>query len=179
MLSLSDMNKPQFRTSWLLHSLKMHLLVLLGLFTDQIEIIGYPFIYLKPQEGTPFGRSLPAPRIGYYREYPSSPPPPPGSYRESLAPAKGSTFFSFRQSIKLTRLGGAPFSQNNFSLGKRGLCLVSPICPWNTRADFCTTCDVIRLKLFPYGSSQWRPRFDGKTSPNRFETTLEHKIQQR
>ena len=51
----------------------MHLLVLLGLFTDQIEIIGYPFIYLKPQEGTPLGRSLPAPRIGYYREYPPSP----------------------------------------------------------------------------------------------------------
>ena len=48
----------------------MHLLVLLGLFTDQIEIIAYRFIYLKPQEGTPFGRSLPSPRIGYYREYP-------------------------------------------------------------------------------------------------------------
>ena len=47
----------------------MHLLVLLGLFTDQIEIIAYRFIYLKPQEGTPFGRSLPSPRIGYYREY--------------------------------------------------------------------------------------------------------------
>ena len=39
------------------------MLVLLGLFTDQIEIIAYPFIYLKPQEGTSFGRSLPSPRI--------------------------------------------------------------------------------------------------------------------
>ena len=60
----------------------MHLLVLLGLFTDQIEIIAYPFIYLKPQEGTPFGRSLPSPRIGYYREYP--PPPPTGGATENL-----------------------------------------------------------------------------------------------
>ena len=59
----------------------MHLLVLLGLFTDQIEIIAYPFIYLKPQEGTPFGRSLPSPRIGYYREYP---PPPHRGATENL-----------------------------------------------------------------------------------------------
>ena len=57
----------------------MHLLVLLGLFTDQIEIIAYPFIYLKPQEGTPFGPSLPSPRIGYYREYPPLPPPHRGA----------------------------------------------------------------------------------------------------
>ena len=60
----------------------MHLLVLLGLFTDQIEIIAYRFIYLKPQEGTPFGRSLPSPRIGYYREY--SPPPPHRGATENL-----------------------------------------------------------------------------------------------
>ena len=49
----------------------MHLLILLGLVTNQIERIAYPFIYLKPEEGTPFGRRLPAPCIGYYREYPS------------------------------------------------------------------------------------------------------------
>ena len=69
----------------------MHLLVLLGLFTDQIEIIAYPFIYLKPQEGTPFGRSLPPPRIGYYREYP--PPPPTGELQRIFGSGKGVNVF--------------------------------------------------------------------------------------
>ena len=68
----------------------MHLLVLLGLFTDQIEIIAYRFIYLKPQEGTPFGRSLPSPRIGYYREY--SPPPHRGATENLWLRQRGQRF---------------------------------------------------------------------------------------
>ena len=67
----------------------MHLLVLLGLFTDQIEIIAYRFIYLKPQEGTPFGRSLPSPRIGYYREY----PPPTEELQRIFGSGKGVNVF--------------------------------------------------------------------------------------
>ena len=39
----------------------MHLLVLLGLFTDQIEIIAYPFIYLKPRVLAIIGSTLPPP----------------------------------------------------------------------------------------------------------------------
>ena len=68
----------------------MHLLVLLGLFTDQIEIIAYRFIYLKPQEGTPFGRSLPSPHIGYYREYP---PPPTEELQRIFGSGKGVNVF--------------------------------------------------------------------------------------
>ena len=33
----------------------MHLLALWGLFTDQHDRFPYPFIYLKPEKGTPFG----------------------------------------------------------------------------------------------------------------------------
>ena len=73
----------------------MHLLVLLGLFTDQIEIIAYPFIYLKPQEGTPFGRSLPSPRIGYYREYPPPPPPHRGATENLWLRQRGQRFSHF------------------------------------------------------------------------------------
>ena len=73
----------------------MHLLVLLGLFTDQIEIIAYRFIYLKPQEGTPFGRSLPSPRIGYYREYPPLPPPPHRGATELWLRQRGQRFSHF------------------------------------------------------------------------------------
>ena len=67
----------------------MHLLILLGLFTDQIERIAYPFIYLKPEEGTPFGRRLPAPCVGYYREYPS----PTGELQKIFGSGKGGNFF--------------------------------------------------------------------------------------
>ena len=67
----------------LFHNLKMRLLVLLGLFTDQNDGIPYPFmyfnqwnphpfIYLKPRKGTPFGQSLPIWAI-----IGSIPPPPP------------------------------------------------------------------------------------------------------
>ena len=59
----------------------MHLSALLGVFTDRSDSFPYPFIYfnkwnsypflyLKPEKGSPFPES---PRIGLYREY----PPPP------------------------------------------------------------------------------------------------------
>ena len=41
--------------SRLFHSHNMHLLALWGLFTDQHDRFPYPFIYLKPEKGTPFG----------------------------------------------------------------------------------------------------------------------------
>ena len=83
----------------------MHLLVLLGIFTDQIEIIAYRFIYLKPQEGTPFGRSLPSPRIGYYREYPPLPPPPTGEL-QSFGSGKGVNVFLISTIDKVNSASG-------------------------------------------------------------------------
>ena len=38
-----------------------------------------------------------------------------------LTRAKGSTFFSYKHSLKLTRLGGDPFARDNFSPYKQGL----------------------------------------------------------
>ena len=61
-----------------LYSHKIHLLALLGPFTDPNYRFSYPFVYfkelnpysfvyLRPEKGTPFGRSLS--RIGHYRDY--------------------------------------------------------------------------------------------------------------
>ena len=63
--------------SWLFISHRMHLLALTGLFqnemTDYLTLLiyftqwnPYPFIYPRPEKGTPFGQSLP---IGHYRKY--------------------------------------------------------------------------------------------------------------
>ena len=41
----------------------MYLLALLSLFTDQNVRFHYPFIYLKPEKGTPSGHSFPVAAI--------------------------------------------------------------------------------------------------------------------
>ena len=69
----------------LCHSHKMHLLALLGLFTDRNDTFPHPFInqenpfsfiYLKPEKDTPSGLSLTVYAVtGQYSYAPRSPPP--------------------------------------------------------------------------------------------------------
>ena len=63
---LLNRNQSQkWNVSSTLESLKIHLLALLGPFTDPNDRFPYPFIHPTPEKDTPFGRSLPV--IQWYR----------------------------------------------------------------------------------------------------------------
>ena len=87
MYCLLKLNKSQTQNIFsTFHRPWIHLLTVLGLFTDQNDSFSCPFINPKPGNGTFWVKPF---HIGYYREY--SPPPPTHTHTHTHTDSLGSS----------------------------------------------------------------------------------------